>query len=148
MRLMVIILWTGLIGASCSSHQPKRLEKDGLAKNPAAIPAAPPAQPLGAVTTNVTLNVNLTQLTVTNGNQIMTLADARMGKIVGVNPPLRFVVIDYSLNLIPDQNQRVFVYRHNVKVGQVKITGPQRLGRIVADILEGDPQVGDEVRNE
>lgn len=35
-----------------------------------------------------------------------------------------------------------------MKVGQVKITGPQRDNDTVADLTAGDAQVGDEVREQ
>jgi hypothetical protein len=39
------------------------------------------------------------------------------------------------------------VYRRGLKVGEVKVTGPQRDDNIVADITAGEAAVGDEVRD-
>jgi len=49
---------------------------------------------------------------------------------------------------MPAINQRLAVYQAGQKVGQVKVTGPQSDTNIVADILEGEAHVGDEVRQE
>jgi hypothetical protein len=35
-----------------------------------------------------------------------------------------------------------------MKIGQVKITGPQRDNDTVADLIEGDAQQGDDVREQ
>jgi hypothetical protein len=35
-----------------------------------------------------------------------------------------------------------------LKVAEVKVTGPQRDNNIVADLVSGDAQVGDEVRDQ
>jgi hypothetical protein len=42
--------------------------------------------------------------------------------------------------------QRMNVYRHVLKVGEVKVTGPQIEDNVVADIVEGESGLGDEVR--
>jgi len=58
------------------------------------------------------------------------------------------VVLDFSVGDMPGINQRLGVYRAGQKVAQVKVTGPQSDTNIVADIIEGEAQVGDEVRQE
>jgi hypothetical protein len=78
----------------------------------------------------------------------LTIADATVGKVASVNPVLRFVVLDFILKKMPVLEQRMGVYRQAQKVGEVKITGPERGGNIVADLLMGEAQVGDEVRPE
>jgi hypothetical protein len=70
------------------------------------------------------------------------------GKVASVNSELRFVVLDFSVGDMPGINQRLGVYRAGQKVAQVKVTGPQSDTNIVADIIEGEAQVGDEVRQE
>jgi hypothetical protein len=49
---------------------------------------------------------------------------------------------------MPALQQRLGLYRANAKVGEVKISGPQRDNNIVADIIAGECQIGDEVRPE
>ncbi|MEO8425927.1 MAG: hypothetical protein ABI651_02325 [Verrucomicrobiota bacterium] len=70
------------------------------------------------------------------------------GKVASVNSELRFVVLEFSVGDMPGINQRLGVYRASQKVGQVKVTGPQSDTNIVADIVEGEAHVGDEVRQE
>jgi hypothetical protein len=44
-------------------------------------------------------------------------------------------------------DQTLFLYRDGLKVGEVKITGPQKDENIVADLLHGEARAGDEVRD-
>jgi hypothetical protein len=83
-------------------------------------------------------------------NQKSTLAPTLQltGKVASVNSELRFVVLDFSVGDMPGINQRLGVYRAGQKVAQVKVTGPQSDTNIVADVIEGEAQVGDEVRQE
>jgi hypothetical protein len=68
------------------------------------------------------------------------------GRIISVRPELRFVVVDFSLESLPPEGQRLSVYRAGLKVGEIKISGPARGSNTVADISAGEAQVGDEVR--
>ena len=43
---------------------------------------------------------------------------------------------------MPNMDQTLFLYRNGLKVGEVKITGPQRDNDIVADLVTGTAQVG------
>jgi len=69
------------------------------------------------------------------------------GKVVSHNSVGRFVVLDFSNRQMPKTNSRLFLYRAGLKVAEVKITGPQSDGYTVADIVSGDAQAGDEVRD-
>jgi len=42
----------------------------------------------------------------------------------------------------------MFLYRNGLKAGEVKITGPQRDNDVVADLVTGTAQVGDEAREQ
>ena len=68
------------------------------------------------------------------------------GKVAAVNTNLRFVVIDFALNPLPVVDQRLGVYRHGQKVGELKISAQSRNSIVAADITAGDAQKGDEVR--
>ena len=68
------------------------------------------------------------------------------GRIHALNPGLRFVVIDYTLGGLPPLQSLLHVYRGTERVGQVRLSGPERNGFAAADIVEGILQVGDEVR--
>ena len=82
-----------------------------------------------------------------NQNLIVTPGNALSGKVLKVNPGARFVVLSFPIGKLPGVDQQLSVYRHNLKVGEVKVTGPQREDNIVADISAGEAQVGDDVRD-
>ncbi len=79
-------------------------------------------------------------------NLVTTAASSPSGKIARVNPTARFVVINYPLTAIPPSGQLLNVYRHGLKVGEVKVSGPQQDYNTVADLIAGEAQVNDEVR--
>ena len=103
---------------------------------PAATPprAGSPAAPAGASTTNQAL--------------IVTPESAPVGKVVGVNGPGRFVVLNFPLGKMAAVEQRLNLYRRGLKVGEVKVTGPQREDNIVADLVAGEAEAGDEARSQ
>jgi hypothetical protein len=45
-------------------------------------------------------------------------------------------------------DQQLFLYRAGLKVAELKVTGPQNDDNIVADLVNGDAQTGDEVRDQ
>jgi hypothetical protein len=67
------------------------------------------------------------------------------GRVVQVNPQLRYVLIDFSLRQMPDRGQRLDIYRADQKVGTVRISGPFIETTAVGDVLTGEAQVGDDV---
>src|SRR6266478_4833958 len=77
-----------------------------------------------------------------------TLDEAVLGTVVSVNPALRFLVMDFPVRKLPLLEQRLNVYRNGQKVGEVKVTGPGRDTTIAGDIMAGEVQVGDEVRED
>jgi hypothetical protein len=68
------------------------------------------------------------------------------GQVASVNKSLRFVVLTFPVGLVPPAGTRMNVYRRGEIVGEIKITGPQRDNNSAADIVFGDAQKGDEVR--
>ena len=68
------------------------------------------------------------------------------GRVVSVNPVLRFAVMDFPIGKMPVLEKRLNVYRNGQKVGEVKVTGPMRETTIAGDIMAGEAQVGDEAR--
>ncbi len=107
----------------------------GVAGHPAAAPvgAGGLAAPTRAATTNQTL--------------IVTPESAPTGKVVLVNTTGRFVTLRFPLGRLPRVEQHWGIYRRGIKVGEVKVTGPQREDRIVADLVAGEAEVGDEARS-
>jgi hypothetical protein len=76
---------------------------------------------------------------------IVTPETALSGKVVKVNTAGRFVILAFPIGRLPGQDQLLNVYRRGLKVGEVKATGPQLDDNVVADLVAGDAQVGDEV---
>jgi hypothetical protein len=69
-------------------------------------------------------------------------------KVVSFNSVGRFVVLNFPPGQLPKVQQTFFVYRAGLKVAEVRITGPQQENNIVADLISGDAQPGDDVRAE
>ena len=79
---------------------------------------------------------------------IVTPGTLKYGKISSVNPGARFVVMTFRSGQLPDLERRLGVYRNGLKVAEVKITGPHRDTNTVGDIVAGECQPGDEVRDD
>ena len=83
----------------------------------------------------------------TNASLIITPEVGLNGKIASVNANLRFVVITFPVGQMPPLDRRLNVYRQGLKVGEVRISGPQSDDSIVADITSGEAAIGDAVRD-
>lgn len=70
------------------------------------------------------------------------------GRIIRVNPSTRYVIIRYPFGNIPAVDRKFNVYRNGLKVAEIKINDFRRDTNIVADIVVGECQVGDEVRED
>jgi hypothetical protein len=91
---------------------------------------------------------NPTPQTPQSGQKVtVTPENALIGKVKRVNPAARFVVLSFPIGQLPAADQQFSVYRRGLKVGEIKITNQQLNEYIVADIVEGDAEEGDEVRN-
>jgi len=80
---------------------------------------------------------------------IVTPTEARSGRIRSVNSTARYVVITYPVGVpLPAPERSLNVYRAGLKVAEVKAGGDrERIDvNVVADIVAGECQVGDEVR--
>lgn len=71
-----------------------------------------------------------------------------IGRVAKVNADGRFAVVTFPIGHLPGLHQEFSVYRRGVKVGDLRITGPQLDDNVVADLASGDAQVGDEVRSQ
>lgn len=85
---------------------------------------------------------------VTSPKTIVTPDDSLAAKVVSVNTVGRFVVLDFPTGQLPKLQQTLFIYRAGLKTAEVKITGPQQEDNIVADLITGEAQVGDTVRDQ
>jgi hypothetical protein len=125
MRCWLILGLLGITLCSCAHNRYGTLHQ---AFNP--LPASPP---------NSVAPPSRPQLIVTPETQAT-------GKVVKVNAAGRFVVLSFPLGHLPQVDQRLNVYRQGLKVGEVKISGPQKEDNIVADLVSGNAELGDEVR--
>ncbi len=78
---------------------------------------------------------------------IVTPEHSLVGKVALVNTADRFVVLNFPVGHLPALEQRLNLYRGGLKVGEVKVTGPQYDDNVVGDLVAGDSEVGDEVRD-
>jgi hypothetical protein len=79
---------------------------------------------------------------------IITPDSSLVAKVVSVNTVARFVVLGFPPDRMPKVGQTLFIYHKGLKVAQVKVTGPQQENNIVADLISGDANAGDIVRDE
>jgi len=68
------------------------------------------------------------------------------GKITQVNARHRFVVVDFGRRILPPPGSRLIAYRHDQPVATFRLTESTRGRFAIADILDGDPRVGDEIQ--
>lgn len=78
----------------------------------------------------------------------MTPDNVLSGKVARVNQEGRFVVMSFPIGHLPMLNQRLSVYRKGMKVGEIRVTGPQLDDSVVGDISAGEVQAADEVRDQ
>jgi hypothetical protein len=79
---------------------------------------------------------------------IITPDNTLTARVARYNAAGRFVVLSFPVGQMPKLEQSFFLYRGGMKVAEIKITGPQSDNNIVADLITGDAQVGDEVRDQ
>jgi hypothetical protein len=79
---------------------------------------------------------------------IITPDNSLTAKVASYNSIGRFVVLTFPVGPMPVMDQTLFLYHNGLKVGEVKITGPRRDNDIVADLVTGTAQDGDEVRDQ
>lgn len=77
---------------------------------------------------------------------VVRLADSISGRVSMANP--NFVVLTFSFGGVPAAGQILNVYRDGKRVAQLKVTGPRRNLNTVADVISGQAQLNDEVRND
>lgn len=79
--------------------------------------------------------------------KVVVTADLSPGAaVVSVNNVGRFVVLNFPAGNLPRVPQTLYLYRAGLKIGAVKITGPQQGDNIVADLVSGEARVGDTAR--
>lgn len=81
-------------------------------------------------------------------NTVVTPSFTLTGKIFSVNSSARFVVVNFPLATLPRLYSHLSVYRNGLKVGDLRVSGPQYDNNSVADITAGQAQPGDDVRGD
>jgi hypothetical protein len=104
------------------------------------------AQRGGSLSFNELSITNNPSVSLAKPNVIITSDNLLVGKVAKANVDGRFVVLTFPIGHLPTLDQRLSLYRRGLKVGEVKITGPQLDDNVVGDIVTGDAQAGDEVR--
>jgi hypothetical protein len=135
MRLLVVLLCVGLL-TSCALRKRNRPP----AANPP--PGAAMAPPVAPVVNTATPPPN------SPSKLIVTPGHLTTGRVSSVNAAGRFVILTFPLGAVPSAEKRLYVYRGGLKVGEVKVTPPPLDINIAADIIAGECQIGDEVRDE
>ena len=78
---------------------------------------------------------------------IVTPENGLVGKVEMVNLNAKYVVLSFPIGHLPTLEQRMNIYRRGLKIGEVKVSGPQIEDNVVADIVSGESEPGDEVRD-
>jgi hypothetical protein len=121
--MKIYILLTGLLMALLAAGCGLFHSQPKTAPSAALVPPAPPA--------------------------IVTPDKSLTARVVSYNASGRFVVLGFPVGQMPKPNQSFFLYREGMKVAEVKIdSSQQRDNLIVADLVTGEAQVGDDVRDQ
>ena len=78
---------------------------------------------------------------------IVTPSKVVVGKIQTVNAAGRFAVVTFPIGLMPAAETHLNAYRAGLKVGELKFTAMRLDLNAVADIVAGECQPGDEVKD-
>jgi hypothetical protein len=114
------------------------LSFSGCAREKALSSRPPAASAYGRVATNAPNS---------SRPMIVTPEEGLDGQVAWADSNLRFVVITFPAGQMPAVDRRLSVYRRGLKVGEVKITGPQRDDSVVGDIVAGEAGPGDVARD-
>jgi hypothetical protein len=77
---------------------------------------------------------------------IIVPAGPEPAKITQLNTHHRFVVIDFGRRLFPSPNTRLIACRHDQPVATLRLSDSMRGRFAVADILDGEPRIGDQIQ--
>ena len=79
---------------------------------------------------------------------IVTLDQSLIATVLIANNEKRYVILNFPDGRMPKQDQHLFLYRNGLKAAEVKISGPQAETRTAADLVSGEAQAGDSVRDQ
>lgn len=123
MHRLPVLLLAALVAAGCAG--PKATQERGK-------PAPPPKPAKGQPSPAPTIEP----------------VSAFSGKVVLVNAPLKYIVVEGTIGRLPPPEQRLNVYRDGQKVGEVTVSAQARGANFAADVALGDVRVGDTVRSD
>lgn len=123
-RCCVLLVLT-LVGAGCASAPEKKDApgKPAAEKGKPTKPQPPPSPTIEPVS-------------------------AFSGKVVLVNAPLKYIVVEGVIGRLPPVEQPLNVYRDGQKVGTAVVSAQVRGSNFAADLTQGEARVGDTVRSD
>jgi hypothetical protein len=129
MRTLLLLALALGLAAGCARKQPQPLTGPVVVQpgGKTAKPAVPPKK---------------------RTSPIVTPGRSLAGRVTSVNAAGRFIVVSFPIGVLPAPETRLGVYRNGLKVADVKFTTWQRDNLAVADILAGECQPGDEVKDQ
>jgi len=148
LSVFVCLLMAGILMSGCASHKKKTSASapkvsTSVPKTSASVPKTSASVP------KTSASVPKTSASVPKASSVIITPDASLAaKVVRYNSTGRFVVLNFPVGQMPGMGQSLFLYHNGLKAGEVKITGPQRDSNVVADLVTGEAQVGDEVRDQ
>jgi hypothetical protein len=83
-----------------------------------------------------------------NSPTIVTPDTSLAAKVVQYNSTGRYVVLGFPIGQTPKAGQVLFIYRNGLKIAEVKTDTWQNGNYVVADLVTGGAQIGDEVRDQ
>ena len=141
LSVFVCLLMAGILMSGCASH--KKKTSASAPKVSTSVPKTSTSVP------KTSASVPKTSASVPKASSVIITPDASLAaKVVRYNSTGRFVVLNFPVGQMPGMGQSLFLYHNGLKAGEVKITGPQRDSNVVADLVTGEAQVGDEVRDQ
>ena len=70
------------------------------------------------------------------------------GKVVLVNAPLKYIVVEGVIGRLPPVDLSLNIYRDGKKVGVAVVSAQARGANFAADLTQGEARVGDTVRSD
>jgi hypothetical protein len=141
--LLLLATW---VVAGCA-HKQEAMFKPVAGETPAETSVAPAPTPAPAPAVKPAAKPEVKPAASTPASLEVTPVHVMAGKVARYNEAGRFVVLEFPVGQMPAVGQRLSVYRNGLKVGELKVTGPQRDDHIVADVTNGEAQAGDEARD-
>jgi hypothetical protein len=126
MLKIVTVFVTGVLFTGCKSSGPKEPATDTRPKRTVTATTLPAPGERGSVRP----------------------VQAVTGRIIAVRDALRFVVIDFGAGKMPKLEQRLWAYRLDQKVAELKVSGPYLGTTVAADITAGEAREGDLVKEQ